>query len=102
MPGENTGPTPPRRPPGTLGESSHGRIDATSNFCLPAAALAEAGAVIAPASTGATRAATATRLSATRRVRLSRAPIRFARIALTRFFRSDPVTPDTHASGDSA
>src|SRR5439155_652737 len=90
----------PRAPPP---QSLVALIEATSNFSLAAAAdwARPAGAFMIPTTIGATRAAIPTTAKATFLTKFSSPATRSVRIAWIRLFRSDPVTPDTHTSGDS-
>src|SRR5260221_7250794 len=107
LPGEEPAPEPPpfcfapRLSPPPESPGLHGWIEATSNFGAPDCARL-AGAFRIPTATGAARAATAADARTAFLPKLSSPATRPARIACSRFFRFAPVTPETHASSDSA
>src|SRR5260370_33387822 len=86
------------------GASLQGLIDDASNFGVAAAAdwARMRGAFMTPTAIGTDRAAIPVTVSAIFFAKVSLSTMRFVMIASILFLRLDPVTPDTHTSGDSA
>ena len=93
---------PPLRPPGPA--ATFALIDTASNAgSLAGAATSRVwgGGFRAPTATGATKTTTAAAVRSARFNAPGALTASFVMISSMRFFKSDPVTPDTHASGDS-